>query len=214
MSKSENLKALYLDVEHEDGYKRDLSVFSGGITIEDTMNVLVKYKSGAQMTYSLHAYAPWEGYRIAFNGTQGRIEVNHQEASYINAGNGSLTEGVSSSEQILLMPLFKKPKVIKVPHGKGGHGGGDPLMLEDIFGNPKKSDPLNRAANHLDGVRSILTGIAANQSFDSGLPVRVNDLLCLEDWMSNTKRKKSPHVSSSFHSNQKGRVKLTRTSSH
>ncbi len=179
---SENLKALYLDAEHEDGYRRDLSVFSDGITIEDTMNVLVRYKSGAQMSYSLNAYAAWEGYRIAFNGTKGRIEVNHQEASYINAGNGALTEGVSSSEQILLMPLFGKPEVIEIPQGEGGHGGGDPIMLEDIFGTSKSADPLNRAADHLDGARSILTGIAANESFLTGLPVRVDDLLRLEEW--------------------------------
>jgi len=180
MSKSENLKSLYLDAEHEDGYKRDQSVFSDGITIEDTMNVLVKYKSGAQMSYSLTAYAPWEGYRVAFNGTKGRIEVNHQEASYINAGNGSLSEGVSSSEQILLLPLFQKPQVIKIPLGTGGHGGGDPLMLDDIFRKKKKADPLNRAADHLDGARSILTGIAANKSFETGLPVHIDDLLRLD----------------------------------
>jgi len=179
LRKSDNLKSLYLDAEHEDGYKRDLSVFSDGITIEDTMNVLVRYKSGAQMSYSLHAYAPWEGYRVAFNGTRGRIELNHQEASYINAGNASLTEGVSSSEQLLLMPLFDRPQVIEIPSGGGGHGGGDPIMLEDIFGKHKVADPLNRAANHLDGARSILTGIAANESFATGLPVQVDDLLNL-----------------------------------
>lgn len=177
---SENLKRLYLDAEHEDGYKRDLSVFSDGITIEDTMNVLVKYKSGAQMSYSLFAYAPWEGYRIAFNGTKGRIEVNHQEASYINAGNGELSEGVSSSEQILLLPHFKKPKVVRIPRSIGGHGGGDPRMLDTIFGKTKTADPLNRAADHLDGARSILTGIAANISFKTGLPVQVDDLLLLK----------------------------------
>ncbi|MFA7345255.1 MAG: Gfo/Idh/MocA family oxidoreductase [Terrimicrobiaceae bacterium] len=179
---SENLKALYLDAEHEDGYKRDLSVFGDGITIEDTMNLAVKYKSGAQMSYSLHAYAPWEGYRVAFNGTKGRLEVNHQEASYINAGNGSLTEGVSSSEQILLMPLFGKPEVVEIPVGVGGHGGGDPIMLGEIFGAGAKPDPLGRAADHFDGARSILTGIAANESFRTGLPVLVDDLLRLEEW--------------------------------
>ena len=34
--------------------------------------------------------------------------------------------------------------------------------------------------NHIDGARSILTGIAANRSFETGLPVHVNDLLALE----------------------------------
>ncbi|WP_084400629.1 Gfo/Idh/MocA family protein [Terrimicrobium sacchariphilum] len=179
---SENLKSLYLDAEHEDGYRRDQSVFGEGISIEDTMNVLVRYKSGAQMTYSLHAYAPWEGYRIAFNGTKGRIEVNHQETSYINAGTGALTEGVSSSEQVLLLPLFGKPKVIDIPASEGGHGGGDPIMLREIFEGGKLADPLGRAANHIDGARSILTGIAANESFKTGLPVHVDSLLRVDEW--------------------------------
>lgn len=178
---SENLRRLYLEAEHEDGYLRDQSVFSDGITIEDTMNLLVRYKSGAQMSYSLHAYAPWEGYRIAFNGEKGRIEVNHQEASYINAANGSLSEGKSSSQQLLLLPHFGQPRVIDIPDETGGHGGGDPLMLEAIFRRTPVKDPLGRAANHIDGARSILVGIAANQSFATGRPVRIDDLLALPE---------------------------------
>ena len=67
-----SLQGLYYDAEHEDAYLRDQNVFGDGISIEDTMNVLVRYKNGAQMSYSLTAYSPWEGYRIAFNGTKGR----------------------------------------------------------------------------------------------------------------------------------------------
>lgn len=37
------------------------SVFSDGITIEDTLSVLVKYQNQVQLTYSLNAYLPWEG---------------------------------------------------------------------------------------------------------------------------------------------------------
>jgi predicted dehydrogenase len=53
MEQNPKLKCLYLDAEHEDGYFRDQSVFGDGISIEDTMNVLVRYKNGAVMTYSL-----------------------------------------------------------------------------------------------------------------------------------------------------------------
>ena len=179
LRKSDNLRRLYWEAEHEDGYKRDLSVFGDGITIEDTMNLLVRYKSGAHMSYSLHAYAPWEGYRVAFNGDRGRIEVNHQENSYINAGNGELNEGKSSSQQLLLLPHFEPPRVVPIPDESGGHGGGDPIMLEHIFRPQGKVDPLGRAANHIDGARSILVGVAANESFLSGLPVEVDDLLRL-----------------------------------
>jgi len=36
-----------------------------------------------------------------------------------------------------------------------------------------------RAANHIDGARSILTGIAANVSMATGEPVHVDDLVRL-----------------------------------
>ncbi|WP_406673480.1 Gfo/Idh/MocA family oxidoreductase [Nonomuraea sp. N2-4H] len=72
ISADERLKRLYLDAEHEDGYLRDQDVFGEGITIDDNMSVMVRYTNQAVMTYSLHAHAPWEGYRVAFNGTAGR----------------------------------------------------------------------------------------------------------------------------------------------
>jgi predicted dehydrogenase len=55
------LQGLYLDAESEDGYRRNQNVFGPGITIEDTMSVLVRYRNGAQMSYTLSAYCPWEG---------------------------------------------------------------------------------------------------------------------------------------------------------
>lgn len=58
LEKNEQLKAMYLDAEKEDSYYRDQSVFGDGISIEDTMGVMVRYRSGAVLTYSLTAYAP------------------------------------------------------------------------------------------------------------------------------------------------------------
>ncbi|MDB5621710.1 MAG: Gfo/Idh/MocA family oxidoreductase, partial [Devosia sp.] len=45
-------KGLYWDAEKEDGYQRDQNVFGDGISIEDTMNVMVRYRNKAVMTYS------------------------------------------------------------------------------------------------------------------------------------------------------------------
>ncbi len=64
-------KALYLDQEHHDGYRRDQDVFDSGITIEDNMSLVVDYASGASMSYSLNAHAPWEGYTVACQRHQG-----------------------------------------------------------------------------------------------------------------------------------------------
>jgi predicted dehydrogenase len=65
---------LYLANEEYDGYFRDRCVFSDKIDIEDSMNLVVDYRGGAKMTYSLNAFCPSEGYIISFNGTKGRIE--------------------------------------------------------------------------------------------------------------------------------------------
>lgn len=171
-----HLKSMYLDAEHEDGYRRDQSVFGDGINIEDTMGVMVRYKNNAILTYSLNAYLPWEGYRIAFNGTKGRIEMKIVEQSYVNSGGDKALEGALKSKTIRVFPMFAAPYDVEVQEGKGGHGGGDPVLLNDLFGVPTE-DPFNRAANHIDGAKSILTGIAANRSIRTGEMVHVDDLV-------------------------------------
>jgi predicted dehydrogenase len=173
---NETLKALYLDAEGDSGYIRDRSVFSDDISIEDTMGVIVRYKNNAILTYSLNAYMPWEGYNIAFNGSKGRLEVNVVEKSYINAGGEKTEEGALVGKKITVKPMFGKPYEVSFEVKSGGHGGGDAVMLNDIFGTPEP-DRFKRAASHVDGAFSILTGIAANKSIASGMPVRIKDLV-------------------------------------
>ncbi|KAL4943124.1 hypothetical protein BDV06DRAFT_234982 [Aspergillus oleicola] len=177
LDRNPQLKAMYLDAEKEDAYFRDQSVFGDGISIEDTMGVMVKYRSGAVLTYSLTSYAPWEGFRVMFNGSKGRLEVEVVEQSYVNSGGEQSLEGALESRSILLRPMFGKPVEIEIPEGSGGHGGGDPELLNDLFGEGSGGDPLRRAASHVDGALSILTGICANQSIRTGQTVRVDDIL-------------------------------------
>lgn len=169
-------RGLYLDAHREDGYHRDQSVFGDCISIEDTMGVMVRYQNNAVLTYSLFAYSPYEGWRISINGTAGRLEAFVNESSYINAGGASEKDGVHEDSGIRVFPMHGKMYRPEIKIAKGGHGGGDPVMLNDIFGNPGK-DPLKRAASHVDGARSILTGIAANKSFATGLPINVETLV-------------------------------------
>ncbi|MGG1877099.1 Gfo/Idh/MocA family oxidoreductase [Paenibacillus cisolokensis] len=171
-----HLKAMYLDAEPEDGYQRDQSVFGDGINIEDTMGVLVKYRNKAILTYSLVAYQPWEGYRIAINGTKGRIEMTTVEQSYVNSGGDKKLEGALKGKSLQVLPMFGAPYEVQVEEKEGGHGGGDPVLLNDLFGEPEP-DPFERAADHIDGARSILTGIAANRAIATGLPVHIDSLV-------------------------------------
>lgn len=176
LEENDHLKAMYLDAEKEDGYQRDQSVFGDGISIEDTLGVMVKYKNKAILNYSLNAYLPWEGYTVAFNGSKGRIEVRVVEQSYINSGGKKEDEGRLEKKTITVMPMFSEPYEVDVEEGLGGHGGGDPILLQDLFGTPIE-DEFNRAASHVDGAMSILTGIAGNISLNNGQPVKVDELV-------------------------------------
>ena len=174
MEENDQLKALYLDAEHEDNYYRDQSVFSDGINIEDTLSVLVKYQNQVQMTYSLNAYLPWEGLNVVFNGSRGRLEMKLVEMSYVNAGGERENEGSLERCDITVFPMFAAPYKADFNIGAGGHGGGDNAMLADLFGEPNK-DPLKRAADHRAGAMSILTGIAGNISMQQQRPVQFKE---------------------------------------
>lgn len=182
---------IYFGSEGEDDYFRDLNVFSDGISIEDNMGVMVRYKNKAILTYSLNAHAPWEGYRVTFNGTKGRLEVNAVEVSsyknrttqeyapcdypgarLLDSSRGDL------APEILFQPHWGQPWIIDYPEveADADHGGGDELILQHLF-RGVKDDPLGHAANNIDGAKSILIGIAGNESMRTGLPVKVESLV-------------------------------------
>ncbi|MBP5163421.1 MAG: Gfo/Idh/MocA family oxidoreductase [Spirochaetales bacterium] len=171
------LKALYLDAEADSGYIRDRSVFSDDISIEDTMNLVVRYKNGVQMSYSLSSYMPWEGFNVMINGTKGRLEYHSVERPYINAGGDKKDEGALKYSSIRVYPMFGDPYDVPVKTGEGGHGGGDPVMLDDVFLENPPYDEFHRAADFHDGVESILVGIAGNKAIASGMPVNVDSLI-------------------------------------
>jgi predicted dehydrogenase len=169
------LKALYLDNEGHDGYFRDRCVFRPDIDIEDTMNVIVSYKSGATLSYSLNACNAWEGYQIAFNGTKGRIEHQIVEQAFTagaTAGYGVENDAVRTR----VIPLRGTARDLEPWTGTGGHGGGDALMLREVFGKAEP-DKYKRAADERSGLYSILIGAAANRCFVSGQAVNIADLV-------------------------------------
>lgn len=179
LESNDRLKGLYLDAEEDSGYIRDLSVFGDGISIEDTMGVIVKYDTKAILTYSLNSYMPWEGFNVSINGSKGRIEYKVSEKAYINAGGRPDQEGSAEYHRITVFPLFGEAYDSHVVTGEGGHGGGDPVLLNSLFGNPAP-DRFKREAGYIEGAMSILTGVAANKSIASGLPVMIDDLISID----------------------------------
>jgi predicted dehydrogenase len=174
---SPSLKALYLENERYDAYWRDRCVFRPEIDIEDTLTALVTYDTGATLTYSLNAFNAWEGYTVAFNGTKGRIEHSLVESVYVN-GTETVQGGVArDGVKLRVIPLRGVGREIEPWTAEGDHGGGDRLMLEDIFLPVPEPDKFLRAADERAGAYSILAGIAANRSLETGAKVRVADLV-------------------------------------
>lgn len=175
LSANEELNALYRMQESYDGYHRDKCVFSPDIDIEDSMQALVNYDTGATLKYSLNAFCSWEGYTIQFNGTRGRLEHKCEETVYIN-GDGTVPGALKEEgTHIRIYPTREPAYEVPVWTGEGGHGGGDNLMLRDLF-SPEE-DRYLRAADHRSGVASILCGIAANRSIAEGGWVKIEDLI-------------------------------------
>jgi hypothetical protein len=79
--------------------------------------------------------------------------------------------------------MFGQGYEVDVPVGEGGHGGADPVMLEQIFSLTPPPDPYHRAASHIDGAASLLVGIAANQAMRTGQMVYIDDLFPLSSMM-------------------------------
>ncbi len=177
LAASPSLHRLYQEQEKYDGYFRDRCVFRDDIDIEDTMNALVTYDTGATLSYSLNTFNAWEGYTVAFNGTKGRIEHTIVESVYVN-GTETVQGGVADGGvSIKVIPLRGTPRDLTPWSAEGDHGGGDRLMLEDIFLPQPAPDKFLRAADERAGACSIAVGIAANRSLQTGGGVRVDDIL-------------------------------------
>lgn len=185
LDKNETFQSLYLNAEKETGYIRDRNVFGKPITIEDTMCVTARYQNNVLLSYCLIAYSPWEGLRVAITGTKGRIEmeiaenINHLQGD--GKANASASKGPFKSARIRAYPMFGTPYNVETPVTEGGHGGADPILLEQLFSPNPPADPFHRAASHIDGAASILVGISANESMKTGKMVVVDDLFVLPE---------------------------------
>jgi predicted dehydrogenase len=176
LTRSPMLRGLYLEAEEQSGYLRDRNVFDDGISIEDTMIVAARYRSGALLSYSLVAYSPWEGLRVAITGDRGRVELYERHGAHVIESTPTGEDADMGTERLIrLFPMFKTPVDVEIPAGGGPHAGDD-LMLEQIFAPSPPPDPWNRAASDLDGAAAVLLGAAANQALVEGGPVSVDRL--------------------------------------
>lgn len=168
VTKDARLTKLYSECEDVDGYMRDGCVFKEDIDIYDTMSAAVKYSNGVSMSYSLNASMPIEGYRVAFNGTKGRLEVRDYERQP--------WPETLQSEMYLVKNFSGKRERIEMPNIEAGHSGGDDRLRDLIFKGIKVPDHL-KLPDSRAGAMSCLTGIAARTSIEQHRPVRINELV-------------------------------------
>lgn len=190
ITKDERSMRLYVDNEKHDGYIRDNCLFRHEINIHDKMSAQVKYANDVVVNYSLTTYSPFEGWRTAFNGTHGRIEAwedvpwmesEKLDQAALHAAEMDQAAGKDMNySPIILHKTWQDYEVIPVGYERGGHGGGDGRLQDKIFKNPEDPDPLRHTAGVRDGAMSILIGIAARKSIESGEPVRIAELTDLQ----------------------------------
>lgn len=177
-----SMRELYYEAEKESGYIRDQNVFRENITIEDTMSLLIKYRTGTTATYSLNAFCPYEGFRVAITGDAGRIEYSETHASHIITGEREerYIDNEETAAHLRMQKLFSDPVDVEIPIAEGGHGGGDPLIQEQIFSSAPPHDSLGRNAGHEQGAASLVVGAAGNLSISTGQPVKIDEILRLK----------------------------------
>ena len=145
-------------------YRPDMCMFDSEINIHDTIVANVKYANGVLLNYSANFSTPYEGYRLAINGTPGRLETTE----FVGGCAAALPDLNEGHQYIDHYPIFQGRERIHVVSNTGGHGGGDPLLREDIFLGEDPDRKFDILAKSVDGLRAISIGDAVFNSIKNG----------------------------------------------
>ncbi|MEN6455874.1 MAG: Gfo/Idh/MocA family oxidoreductase [Prolixibacteraceae bacterium] len=187
ITKDPHMVKLYTNNEKYDGYIRDNCLWRKNIDIYDKMAVQIKYANDVQVSYSLTTYSPYEGWRIAFNGMDGRLDswegIPWRQKEMVEQGklheqemdqNGK--KPAEEYDEIMVSKTWEDYQLVRVPRVRAGHGGGDQRLQDKIFKDPAMADPYRHAAGTRDGAMSILISIAARKSIEENRTVKIQEL--------------------------------------
>ena len=198
MAGDDRMRRLYLEAEHADGYVRDHDVFAPGGDIEDTLSVLVGYRDGATHELLADRAQPVGGLPGRRQRHQGPGGAGGRRAEPRRGGRRRATVGPNGKRpavdpsvapgtvdgltgarphgsRLVVQRHWGVAEEVPIPEGAGAHGGGDAILLRDVF-RGAGDDPLRRQAGHLDGLHSVSVGVAVNRSLESGQRVWISDL--------------------------------------
>ncbi|WP_041085951.1 Gfo/Idh/MocA family protein [Jeotgalibacillus soli] len=170
MVKDDHIDSSTRKTEVYTNYRPDQCVFDSEIEIEDTYTATVKYDKGALLSYSINFSLPYEGYRLAINGTKGRIETTEYHEP-------TRVPFPFPEQTIDYYPLFGSKETIHVVKREGGHGGGDPVLQEDLFLGINPVRPYNILSGSEDGAYAIAMGEAVWKSANENRPITIESLL-------------------------------------
>jgi hypothetical protein len=117
----------------------------------------MRRQRGAQLSYSLVAYSPYEGWRVTINGSKkGRMELDQFYSGPRAAEAANSIRVITPTREVITYDIAKEA---------GGHCGGDERLRRMLF-VIDLPDPLGQQAGNLSGAMSLLIGDAANRSIE------------------------------------------------
>lgn len=169
LTSSTGAGALPYDVQYPPD--RPAWIYDDEIDIEDTYSAVVRYRGGASLSYALTFSGAWEGYRLAINGTHGRLEATSVD---FRDGTGETPE----SAEIVYYPMFGPRQRHDVATVSGSHGGADPLIRRDLLVGPsEESRALQIPADSRQGALAVAIGEAVWRSVADGRAYDIAELL-------------------------------------
>jgi hypothetical protein len=78
------------------------------------------------------------------------------------------------SERLLVQRHWEPARSVPIPEARGAHAGGDEPLLDSLLLRDPPADPLGQRADYNDGLASVVTGLAANESIATGNVIDVS----------------------------------------
>lgn len=151
-------------------YTPDLCIWSPDIDIEDTFAASIRFANGVFASYSLCAYASYEGEVIHIQGESGRIEA--RQLQYLSRADDLHNQKAVPEESIRVFRFGSaKPEEVAIERESGSHGGADKLLFAELFVCP----PSSALPTLKDGIYAVLTGAAIVESIRQGVKIRVEE---------------------------------------
>ncbi len=149
-------------------YTPDLCIWSPDIDIEDTFAASIRFANGVFASYSLCAYASYEGEVIHIQGENGRIEA--RQLQYLSRADDLHNQKAVPEESIRIFRFGSAtPEDVPIERESGSHGGADKLLFAELFACP----PAACLPTLQDGIYAVLTGAAIVESIQQGRKIPV-----------------------------------------